>query len=61
MDNYEVRINYYGEIHTIYTKATNEISAKNNAIYKLAQALKRDVSFVRRHFWNGDKITAKIV
>ena len=56
MHCYKVTLNWYGELHCVYTKTTRPDIAARNAVYKLAQSLGRDLSFVRPYFNHGDKI-----
>ena len=59
MAKFKVILNYHGELHTIYTNTIRPDIAVNNAVYKLAKTLGRDLSFVRRHFWDGDRVTVQ--
>ena len=56
MPTYKVTLNWHGEIHTLWTTTTGTIQAIRNAKYQLANKLGKDLSYVRRHFWTGDKV-----
>lgn len=59
MATFKVTLNWFGEIHTIYTTTDGELRARRNALYQLANKLGKDLSFIQRHFWTGDKILIK--
>uniref|UniRef100_A0A6M3LRM1 Uncharacterized protein n=1 Tax=viral metagenome TaxID=1070528 RepID=A0A6M3LRM1_9ZZZZ len=56
MPCYKVTLNWYDELVVFYTKTTRPDIAARNAVYKLAQKLGRDLSFVRPYFNHGDRI-----
>jgi len=49
-NKFKVTLNYHGELLTIFTIASHKKGALNNAIFQLAQKLKRDLSFIRSYF-----------
>lgn len=53
---FKVKLNYHGELHEFTTFTTRPDIAVRNAIYKLSQKLGRDLFFVQRDFYDGDKI-----
>ena len=56
---YKVTLNYHGELHEFYTTTTSQRHALKNAQYQLAQKLGKDLAFVQRHFWTGDKYSIR--
>ena len=56
---YLVTLNWYGEIHTLYTSSSTEQKALTNAICQLAKKISYDLAYVKR-FFLGDKDNYKI-
>jgi len=56
---FRVKLNWHGEIYEFTTITTRSDIAARNAIFKLAQKLGRDLSFVRQHFYDEKKITVQ--
>jgi len=48
MHNYEVKLNWKGEVHTVYTHAYTPNQARRNAIQKLSVKLRMAVAFVAK-------------
>jgi hypothetical protein len=57
---YLVTLNWYGEVHTIYTSSSTEQRALNNAICQLAAKVGYCRSYVKC-FFLGEKDNFKIV
>ena len=47
---YLVELNWYGEVHKIYTSSTSKQGALSNSIYQLAKRTGYSSSFVRLKF-----------
>lgn len=48
MHNYEVKLNWKGEVHTVYTHAHTPNQARRNGIQKLSVKLRMNVVFVAK-------------
>jgi hypothetical protein len=57
MKLFEITLNWYGEIHRLYSHAQRASSARANAIQQLSEKLGRTASSVRRYFYEGNRIT----
>ena len=50
---YKVTLNWYGEVHTLYTSSTTDLKALNNAISQLAKRLKVSRWRVKMYYIGG--------
>jgi hypothetical protein len=56
---YLVRLNWYGEVHNVYTSSTSENGALLNAFQQLARKTGMSKGFIKLHF-RGDKDNFKV-
>lgn len=56
---YLVEMNWYGELHKIYTSSTSEHGAVSNACYQLAARTGYNSAYVKHKFY-GDKDNYKV-
>ena len=59
MPTYKVRLNWFGEIHELFTTCDGIVQAIRNAQFQLANKLGINPGYVKRHTWSGDKISVQ--
>ena len=57
--NYLVELNWYGEIHKLYTSSYSKQGALSNTLYQLANKTCVSSYFIK-HKFNGDKDNYKV-